>query len=379
MNYVYEYEDSMNQYEKLLMRNFAKLKFLNPSSESEFSEMEGAYITIKKYLDAAQENMVSLKAEYHDLNQHYSCLFEVEDNVTEELPNYLRRQEALRLKFLEVIYESKRINSCLDDILYGSPVETLERDSIQSPLERFHAAHCELSKAVELESSSVWETNMSPRTIDYDDSDPHMRMDDDLETSFTNEYTEELVTAVGTQSPESAPLNGTEFVPSKRNKDSRLVVNLKNSKAIICDICGRNFKHKYYLKRHIMAVHEKLKPFSCAECGKSFSRKQNMRIHILQEHISKRHYPFVCSICDRKFACKSHLNRHTILHENPKPFDCTLCDKSFTRKEHVKSHVLVKHTPKHRQPFVCNICDRRFGRRADLKKHTISHEKQETF
>lgn len=378
MNYIYEYEDSMKQYEKLLKRNFAKLKFLNPSV-SEFSEMEGAYIAIKKYLDAAQENMISLKAEYQDLNQHYLCLFEVEDNITEELPNYLRRQEALRLKFLEIIHESKRINSCLDDILYGSPVETLERDSTQSPLERFHAAHCELSKAVELESSSVWETNMSPRTIDYDDGDPGMRMDDDLETSFTNEYTEESVTAVGTQSPESTQLNGTEFVPSKRNKDSRLVVDLDNSEAIICAMCGRNFKLKQYLKRHIAVVHENLKPFSCAKCERTFSKKQNMRIHILQKHTPKHRLPFVCSICDRKFACKSHLNRHIILHENPIPFDCTECDKSFSRKDRMKTHILLKHTPKHLQPFVCGICDRNFCSKSYLKKHTMLHRRKKSF
>ena len=47
-----------------------------------------------------------------------------------------------------------------------------------------------------------------------------------------------------------------------------------------CNLCKKSYVSKHVLKRHIGAVHKKLKPFQCQECKIYFSEKPKVQRHI---------------------------------------------------------------------------------------------------
>ena len=79
-----------------------------------------------------------------------------------------------------------------------------------------------------------------------------------------------------------------------------------------CDICSKSF---FNVKRHKIAVHDKLRPYSCQYCEKSFNDVSALgRHHAL--HLAKVEKKFQCNFCDSKFSTKDHLNKHRKSHDN---------------------------------------------------------------
>lgn len=78
-----------------------------------------------------------------------------------------------------------------------------------------------------------------------------------------------------------------------------------------CEMCGKLFADTKCLKKHIQAVHSKLKPFICNVCGHSCARKAMLQLH-LRQHTGDK--PYSCSICMYKTGDHNSLRRHTMRH-----------------------------------------------------------------
>ncbi|ODM90628.1 putative zinc finger protein [Orchesella cincta] len=61
-----------------------------------------------------------------------------------------------------------------------------------------------------------------------------------------------------------------------------------NDKKHKCSLCTAVFKFQTSLKRHIRAVHEKLRPYSCDLCGRKFAYSSNCKIHLMT-HLNEIH------------------------------------------------------------------------------------------
>ena len=59
-------------------------------------------------------------------------------------------------------------------------------------------------------------------------------------------------------------------------------------KSIECDKCGKTFLEVHDLREHIVAIHDKLKPFICDLCGFKTAKHGNLNIHRQKSH-SKPH------------------------------------------------------------------------------------------
>lgn len=80
-----------------------------------------------------------------------------------------------------------------------------------------------------------------------------------------------------------------------------------------CDQCGKTFRSKYALSRHIAVVHENTKPkagksYLCNLCGRLCRSKTDYTIHCNKEHFGV--HPHVCKVCGMRFFAKANLKIH---------------------------------------------------------------------
>ena len=73
------------------------------------------------------------------------------------------------------------------------------------------------------------------------------------------------------------------------------------------DGCSMQFTMVHSVKKHISAVHKKLKPHTCEQCGRSFNQRQHLKTH-LRVHTGET--PFECDKCQKKFKFHATRNSH---------------------------------------------------------------------
>ena len=117
----------------------------------------------------------------------------------------------------------------------------------------------------------------------------------------------------------------------------------------LCTECGREFKQKYHLKRHVDNVHLKKKRFLMPQVNlreegmedgvpldKSLSHQQE------QQQQQKQQQQFHCTECDKEFKQKHHLKRHVDnVHLKIRRFFCPHphCRAAFYFKAKQEKHV----------------------------------------
>jgi len=82
--------------------------------------------------------------------------------------------------------------------------------------------------------------------------------------------------------------------------------------------------------------------YECTVCGKGFKRKFDLGRHVKSRHLLEK--PFHCEKCNLFFAQKSHLVSHeTMVHMPPKSLPCEHCDKTFTSVSNKNKHLRNVH------------------------------------
>jgi len=81
---------------------------------------------------------------------------------------------------------------------------------------------------------------------------------------------------------------------------------------------------------------------------------------------------FHCSHCGKSFKTKSHLQRHILTHTGEKPYHCNRCGAKFNQSSSLRNHIIAIHTKEY--PHYCPQCGKGFLMPALLQKHlTTSH------
>lgn len=87
-------------------------------------------------------------------------------------------------------------------------------------------------------------------------------------------------------------------------------VETATGKLIQCGTCKAVFKRRTYLKKHINAVHLKIKPFKCPSCDRCFGYKGARAKHIRTIHQGLKPFPCVAPGCGMRFSEKGNMNKH---------------------------------------------------------------------
>ena len=137
-------------------------------------------------------------------------------------------------------------------------------------------------------------------------------------------------------------------------QNNEIVYNITDS---IDSIQSRNNKRK--------------KEYICEEpnCGKIFKDKTSLKKHIII-HGEKL---YICEICKKRFLDNSKLRRHSLVHSGEKPYSCPICSKKFSLDFNLKTHMRIHSGEK---PYACIYpgCFKRFSQSSNLSSHEKIHE-----
>jgi KRAB domain-containing zinc finger protein len=176
----------------------------------------------------------------------------------------------------------------------------------------------------------------------------------------------------------------TNHVKSRRPKTMEIMT---------CDYCGKNYKIKHSLFKHMQLLHvnKGRQPFECDFDGKKFKDKSvfrnHMRAHLvpiktceicgskvknLQIHAATVHSKIspVCEICGKTLKNDLQLRLHVKIHS--KPIKCAKCGRRYGNREKYREHLLGH---ENLRAFACHLCSLRFNARRFLTDHMKTHDK----
>jgi len=141
-------------------------------------------------------------------------------------------------------------------------------------------------------------------------------------------------------------------------------------------LCGKMHRNEDHLEKHIMVVHEGIKPYLCDICGYGTNLRVKMDLHMATKHNEDKILAYVCEVCDYKCSNQLHLRAHLqIVHlEGLTPFECGVCQYQCRKRASVVKHMKIVHEK--RRPFQCQHCDKSFPVNSVLLRHVESvHER----
>ena len=143
--------------------------------------------------------------------------------------------------------------------------------------------------------------------------------------------------------------------------------NRFHSDAAQCEECGKEFKLRYLLRRHVLMYHKnEIGSFPCEACGLIFDRKDKV-----QRHQQSKHNKRTCELCGESFEEMKHLIVHRSRQHGieAKEFLCEICNQYY-------DNVAVHHFRTHRvMRSPCLVCGKVINSEARLQKHIRNSHK----
>ncbi|ODN02828.1 putative zinc finger protein [Orchesella cincta] len=136
-----------------------------------------------------------------------------------------------------------------------------------------------------------------------------------------------------------------------------------------CPICKRILSDSKCLKKHISAVHNKLKPYVCNICGHTSARKAELQLH-QRQHTGEK--PYKCPICSYQTGDHNSLRKHKLRHSDERPYACPYCDYRCIQSCAFKKHIISCH-PGQEVVYICQLCSHKSVNETLFAAHQKDH------
>ncbi|XP_035611186.1 oocyte zinc finger protein XlCOF6-like isoform X2 [Oncorhynchus keta] len=171
-------------------------------------------------------------------------------------------------------------------------------------------------------------------------------------------------------------------------------VQCGDSGPLTCSHCGKCFRKKGFLTRHIQS---RKKPYSCSPCRKGFDLAKQLEEHSVKPRIENT---FSCNDCSAVFHRKCTLQSHLKGHLMEETVTCTVCERKFLGEKRLELHKcngrkifscsscpeILKtreglsyreETHSEERKYSCETCSKTFLTTVSLKTHMMSHKEKD--
>jgi len=150
----------------------------------------------------------------------------------------------------------------------------------------------------------------------------------------------------------------------ENRKSDRMVEVATGTKNVKCTDCGKCYKQRRELNRHIKEKHEGIK-YPCDQCDYKATQNGSLKIHKQSTHEGHRYF---CSECDYNNGQLNNVTRHHRYKHEGLRYPCDQCDYQATTNGSLKQHIKIVHE---NLSFVCPHCDVHTRCKRDLSKHVM--------
>lgn len=112
-----------------------------------------------------------------------------------------------------------------------------------------------------------------------------------------------------------------------------------NSDTFKCDSCDFSTSEKKQLQSHVRYKH--LLEFQCKLCEHRFAYKNHLEVHMATHSTENTE---MCHLCGKGFKCRKYLRKHLrFTHAEQNAYLCGHCGRSFKHQSSYETHIKSKH------------------------------------